>query len=246
MRNSESWTPSKFVYKNGELRANKDLQQVSLSSRLAVELVAMQYNRYLGDFVTGSLLDLGCGKVPFYQAYSSNVSQTTCVDWGESLHQSSYVDELCDLNQPLPFATETFDTVLSSDVLEHLLEPQMTIREVARVLTPNGTFIFNTPFMYWLHEQPHDYYRYTRFAIERMASEAGLEVVVLNEVGGALEVAADVLSKFFNKLPILGKPVCWLIQSAAIALARTRLGQKIMQRTQSVMPMGYFTVLRKK
>ncbi|WP_440054184.1 class I SAM-dependent methyltransferase [Pseudoalteromonas sp. T1lg65] len=246
MRNKEFWSPSKFVHRNGKLRVNNDLKEVSLSSRLAADLVAAHYQQHLSSFATGKLLDLGCGKVPFYGAYSNFVSEVTCVDWGQSLHDNQYVDHLCDLNQPLPFQDQEFNTVLCSDVLEHLTNPESTLKEVARLLKPNGALIINTPFMYWLHEQPYDYFRYTRYALQRMAKQANLEVAVLEDVGGALEIMADVFSKFAIKIPVVGKILAWTVQTCALFLSRTSVGKKLMKKTSSTMPMGYFCVFVKR
>jgi 2-polyprenyl-3-methyl-5-hydroxy-6-metoxy-1,4-benzoquinol methylase len=50
-----------------------------------------------------------------------------------------------DLNHPLEFDSETFDLVISSEVIEHLENPRAIIREWFRLLKPNGTLIFSTP-----------------------------------------------------------------------------------------------------
>ena len=69
----------------------------------------------------------------------------------------------------------------------------------------NVTFIRNqvdqiaqthdVPFLYWLHEKPHDYYKYTRFSLENMAESSGFSIIVLEEIGGALESATGIFSK---------------------------------------------------
>jgi SAM-dependent methyltransferase len=108
------------------------------------------------------LLDLGCGKVPFYARYREYVSETVCVDWSNSLHGNGHVDAECDLTQELPFADASFDTILLSDVLEHIPAPERLWREMARLLKPGGELLSSVPFFYWLHEEPYDYYRYTK------------------------------------------------------------------------------------
>ena len=45
----------------------------------------------------GYLLDLGCGKVPLYLIYKSHITDSICVDWGNSLHGNDYIDSECDL-----------------------------------------------------------------------------------------------------------------------------------------------------
>jgi SAM-dependent methyltransferase len=50
-----------------------------------------------------------------------------------------------DLNQPLPFADDTFDAANLQDVIEHLENPAQTIREFLRIVKPGGLFVFSTP-----------------------------------------------------------------------------------------------------
>ncbi len=136
----------------GRLRSSRDTNEVSLSSRLVTDLTARWYQAHLAQHARGRLLDLGCGKIPLFEAYRNYVSENVCVDWGNSLHRNNHLDIECDLTQPLPFAAGEFDTIILSDVLEHIPEPQQLWREMARVLSAQGRILLNVPFFYWLHE----------------------------------------------------------------------------------------------
>jgi SAM-dependent methyltransferase len=48
-------------------------------------------------------------------------------------------------NAPLPYASQTFDAVVSMDVVEHILDPLPWLREVLRVLKPGGLLFLTTP-----------------------------------------------------------------------------------------------------
>ena len=64
MKNAEKWVPTKYVRRGGRLTASSEGESVAIGSRLVVSLVAKLYERYLGDYARGRLIDLGCGKVP--------------------------------------------------------------------------------------------------------------------------------------------------------------------------------------
>ena len=66
MKNSENWKETKFVFKKGKLRANHNEKFVFVSSRLTVDIIAKHYQQNALPYFKGSLLDLGCGSVPFY------------------------------------------------------------------------------------------------------------------------------------------------------------------------------------
>ena len=117
------WKPSKFVNNNGKLKASRDPKEVWPPSRIMADLVVEKYSQYIPEYACGRLLDLGCGKVPLYEIYKDHVDENTCVDWDNSDHGNLFLDLIADLTNPLPFSEEEFETVILSDVLEHLRNP---------------------------------------------------------------------------------------------------------------------------
>jgi SAM-dependent methyltransferase len=246
MKNSAAWVPSKFVHRNGRLTASRDPSQVGVGSRLIADLIAEVYDRHIPRFCRGRLVDLGCGQVPLYGAYKTYIADATCVDWPNSAHEKSYIDVECDLAQRLPFENGTFETVVLSDVLEHVPEPEALWKEMGRILVGGGRVLLNVPFYYWLHETPHDYYRYTEYALRRFATLGGFKVLVLEPLGGVPEVLADIVGKVFvERVPLVGKPFASLLQSITRGFIRTRLGRKVSEATSHQFPLGYFLVAEK-
>ena len=241
MRQRGRWIPSKYVMRDGNLRPNRDRNELAVSSRLIARLITDKYQSAFHQYAHGLLLDMGCGKVPFYEGYRECVSENICIDWPSSIHSNAHVDVFCDLSKPLPFAASTFDTVLSSDVIEHLPNPELAFSEMSRLLKPDGILLLNTPFLYMLHEVPNDYYRFTRYAIKRLLDTAGLELVRLEEVGGYGAVIADLVAKAMTALPLIGRPLALLTQAIGLlAAGRTRSTPALAR-----FPIGYFLVARK-
>ena len=192
----------------------------------------------------GAVLDLGCGRAPLYGVYRDFAETVTCVDWAGSPHDLRHADVLCDLNEPIPLPTASFDTIIFSDVMEHLYRPQHAMLEIRRLLRPGGKLLMNVPFLYWIHEQPHDFYRYTQFALERMIGDAGLEVLELHELGGAPEVLADLIAKVSMGIRVVGPALATSVQSLGGWWGRTTLGQRISRATAKQWPLGYFLVVQ--
>lgn len=245
MKNIQSWRPSKYVLRRGRLSPSPDRRELSPSSRLIAQLIVDAYDGELKTHARGDLLDLGCGKVPFYEAYRDLISSCTCVDWPGSPHGNLHVDQFCDLSRTLPFDDGTFDTVISSDVIEHLPDPVLAFNEMARVLRPGGKLILNTPFLYMLHEVPHDYYRHTRYSLHRLSTEAGMEVLELRELGGIADVLGDLSAKVVGLIPHLGPSLAAIWQRVLIILAQTGVYQRIRRASAPRFPLGYFMVSRK-
>ena len=72
------------------------------------------------------------------------------------------IDEIADVTA-LKYGSETFDYVLCINVLEHITEPQKALDEIQRVLRPGGLAIISTPFLFPVHDPPHDYWRFTEY-----------------------------------------------------------------------------------
>ena len=245
MKNKDTWKPSKYVYYKNKLTAARDFSEVKAGSRLVADLTAAFYDTYLPQYAKGKLLDLGCGKVPLFEAYRNYISDNTCVDWGNSPHKNEHLDYECDLTEKLPFNDGEFETIILSDVLEHIPQPEKLWQEMNRILVPTGILILNVPFCYPMHEEPHDYYRYTQYALKRFADVAQFKILVLKPIGGTPEIWADLLAKHLQFVPLIGKTVSVLIQSVTLAFLKTDLGRRISEQTGNKYPLGYFLVAEK-
>lgn len=128
------------------------------------------------DQYKGHMYDLGCGEMPYKDWLLNHADQYVGVDWGSTLHNLK-ADILADLNEALPIESEVADTVISLSVMEHLREPQVFLNEAHRILKPGGAIILQVPFMWWVHEAPYDYYRYTRYGLQYMFEKAGFKEI---------------------------------------------------------------------
>lgn len=142
-----------------------------------------------GGYATGTLLDIGCGREP-YRALFSGVEWYVGIDLPSTGYGTRALDVLGDAHN-LPFGASTFDTVLCTEVLEHVPEPSQVLSEVNRVLKPGGVLILTVPLTWGLHEAPHDYYRYTEFGVRYLVEKAGFSLVVLNKTCGVWAAAGQ-------------------------------------------------------
>ncbi len=92
------------------------------------------------------VLDLGCGRGGLVEQLDFPLSQMVGVDpdW-QSLLEHRLELPRCAALTALPFVAGRFDVVYASWVLEHWPDPEENLREIGRILAPNGRFIFITP-----------------------------------------------------------------------------------------------------
>lgn len=242
MKNKEAWTPSKFVMTKRGLRASKNRKEISISSRFIGDIQARVYEKAIKEHARGLLLDLGCGKVPLYETYKEYVSDNVCIDWENSLHKNPFVDHQMDLNKEIPLPDRQFDTVLMTDVLEHISNPGRLMSEVTRLLKAGGKLIATVPFLYWIHEKPFDYYRYTEFQLRIFCEENKLEVDYLEPYGGAPEVLVDIVAKQLSSSRLLS--LAYYHMSKIVALLPPF--KKVSRKSSKNFPLGYCLIARKK
>jgi SAM-dependent methyltransferase len=130
--------------------------------------------------VHGVLLDNGCGNKPYESWYGPMVKRSVGIDAASGSHVEVY-----GLVDALPFADTTFDTVLCTEVLEHAEDAECAVKEIFRVLMPGGHALVTVPFLYPVHEAPHDYTRFTHYGLRNLLERQGLEVLSVEAKGGA-------------------------------------------------------------
>ena len=239
MKNKHEWVPTKFLLSDGELYANHRF--VSKPSMIIANNIAKFYNENIKKYVRGQLLDLGCGRIPLYEAYKDFVDDNICVDWSKN---NQHIDFSVDLNQELPFNNDQFDTIILSDVLEHIHKPFMLFREMNRVLQNNGVALINVPFLYMIHEHPHDYYRYTHYILKKIIKDSNFKLVSIVPLGGLLEVLMDFLGRFLYKVPF-GKTIFWVMNKIYKLISRTKIGKSFLINSSEYYPHGYGIVIKK-
>ncbi len=140
--------------------------------------------RRVAHHARGDLLDMGCGRKPFARLFDGRLRRY----WGTDLSVSPYLDgarlDAFARAEQQPFRDGTFDTVLGLSMLTYLPEPVRMIEEAHRVLKPGGVLILEFTQMVPLHDEPHDYFRFTRFGAEWMLRRGGFEPVEFVPVGG--------------------------------------------------------------
>lgn len=133
------------------------------------------------------VLDIGAGRGDFKTIFAR--SRYTGLD----IYPYPELDLAVDLIKVCPFNEESFDLIVMANVIEHVYDYRTLVGRAAKLLKPGGKLLITVPFLLKLHQEPVDFHRYTRYALEQLARENGL--------------AVEVLDGYYNPLAILDEGI---------------------------------------
>ena len=124
----------------------------------------------------GTMLDFGCGNKPYKHLF--NVDKYIGIDIENPAHDHSAepVDFFYD-GTHIPFEQNYFDCAFASEVFEHVFNLDEVLDEINRVMKKDGVLLFTIPFVWYQHEKPNDFARYTEFGIRHLLNRHHFEIV---------------------------------------------------------------------
>lgn len=169
-------------------------------SRILLQEQVKQFAKY----INGRVLDVGSGTHNRYQ-HLFNFDEYIKMD----IIEGKGVDIIGSADS-IPFGNESFDSAVSTQVFEHLEFPEKAAQEIYRILKKRGYVLITVPQWNELHEEPHDYWRFTKFGARKIFERNGFETKEYTQLGGffttilqmKIRYLTDVLK--LHKRPILG------------------------------------------
>lgn len=170
----------------------------------------------------GTLLDVGCGRMPYRELLVSPPSRVTKYigldrPAGIYAHYGPFDLEWDGRHIPLPDGS--VDCALLTEVLEQCPEPDAVLKEIARVLTPGGLLFFSVPFMWPIHSPPYDQYRYTPYALDRLLMGASFGNIELKAEGGWDASLAQMIG-LWTRRRLQGRVLRAIVSLVAVPIVR--------------------------
>ena len=179
--------------------------------------------RAAADFGGYRILDVGCGKKPYYPYFAPHVAEYVGVDINID---NPYADRLGPI-EDLPAENEAYEVVICSQVLEHSGDPDQAVSELWRVCAPGGRVLASTHGVQVYHPAPEDHWRWTHTGLEllflRNGAWASVSVV---PAGGTATCLAAMTGVFIDllfrrvHLTFIARGLVWLLNTVGAALDR--------------------------
>lgn len=198
-------------------------------------------------YAKGLTLDIGAGSLNYRGLIEKTGAQYKSLDFAKTKnkYQKNYNLDYIGDAQELPINDHQFDTVFCSQVLEHIPEPQKAVKEIFRVLKKNGYALISAPHLAYLHNEPYDFYRYTKHGLRYLVETAGLKIINIQPIGGIFcffgYIASTIFLSIFYRVPILWQiafSINLICSYFCIALDKILL-------TEKILPLNYLVIARK-
>jgi len=208
--------------------------------RILLQAQIKKFARYVG----GRVLDVGSGGQNRYK-HLFKYDQYICMDYiaGKEVDVVGSADSM-------PFGDAEFDSVVSTQVFEHLQFPEKAAQEIFRVLKDGGHALITVPQWNELHEEPYDYWRYTKYGLKDLFERNGFVTVDFDQRGGYFANRAQMHMRYLidrfhlHSHPIAGRIFSRIFQVAGtFAIFLDRHDTSVANRKHAI---GWCFVFRKK
>lgn len=166
-----------------------------------------------------TVLDYGCGVQPYRLGFDLAGANVVGVDIGKNIDAQVQITDKC----KLPFANDSFDYIVSYQVLEHVLIPNNYLSECYRVLKTGGKILLTTHGIWPYHPTPGDYHRWTLEGLIYEIDRSGFRYLsndwILNEYSAFIQCFAMNLD--YNKKLIKFKNIYHFITHVLIKISES-------------------------
>lgn len=164
--------------------------QTSWSDRFIVRLLDMEIREQLQScFIQKNgeklkILDAGCGEQPLRMLIENEGHAYFSLDIEQNSQSNVDFIGRLDGDTGIPAThLNTFDLIICTEVLEHVLDWHVAFKRFQNILKPKGFVLITCPFHFYLHETPFDYWRPTHFAITAFAERYDFSIISNRQLG---------------------------------------------------------------
>lgn len=224
---------------NYDLRNNEKYWKISAGGMTLLK----ELKSFLPSYCKGKILDAGAGHLLYKSLLTKYSKDYESMDFQKTHPDLTYVTDIQNMSD---VNNDRYNFVFSRNVFEHIPYPAKAFSEIWRVLKTGGYAIITVPHLGYLHNEPYDFWRFTKYSLRKLSTDNNFEIIDIKEMGGFIVFQSYIFQTIFMGLtyniPIIGKIAFWinfLIQKLALVLDKVA-GMK------KVLPADYLLIIKKK
>lgn len=195
MVNSESISDNDTLRHEQLNRLSNPVAKITDPYFLSYQFLFQDLQKAINTYASGDVLDIGCGNKPYYVFFRGKVSSYIGCDIIQS--DQKLVDLICPATE-IPLPDNCKDTVFTTQVIEHVAEHNKLLSEAFRILKPGGYIILSGPMCWEHHEEPYDFFRFTKYGFEHILKKAGFHDIEIIPNGGKWAMTGQIFLNSFR------------------------------------------------
>jgi len=233
------------LIRRNRLKLNKDLRTIEKRKFFSPAL----YCSYkvtaplVIQYIYGKTIDVGCGDMPYKNLLSSQIRVYDTFDTERKVPGVKYIGDIHNMSK---INDNSYDSILCLQVLEHVKNPTKALKELYRILKLGGVIILSVPHLSRLHEEPNDFYRYTKHGLNYLFDSVGFKTKDIKQYGGIFSFLGHQLSSIFVLLfwhiPIINRIVFFINKWFVVKVCYWL--DKIFDK-KKILALGYVIVAKK-
>jgi SAM-dependent methyltransferase len=203
-----------------------DIPTINSRNWLVHAVFFREFKRAAAQHLHGLVIDIGCGIKPYSRLIEAHSTKYIGIDHHCPINEKYNIDIMATA-YATGIQSDAADSVICTAVMEHLEEPEIALRECHRILKKGGVAIYGIPFIWYLHEEPRDFFRFSKYAIEYLFRKTGFEILEIKALSGFFVTVAQLSTtvlyhfhkgpmKYIPIIPVIG----FCIQISGLVLDR--------------------------
>ncbi len=156
--------------------------------------------KFFAPNLSGRILDIGCGQKPYKELFS--FKEYIGLEYDTPENRRLKKADIFYNGSQIPVSDSSFDSVIISQVFEHVFNPDSFLREVNRILKRNGILLLTVPFVWDEHELPLDYARYSSFGIKAILESNGFEIIDQKKTMADIRAIFQLINVYLYKITL--------------------------------------------
>ena len=141
--------------------------------------------------IKGEVLDVGAGERKRYAEFFGQAKKYLTMDINPENNP-----DIVGRAEKIPLGDDSVDSIVCTQVLGDVFKLGRAIKEFSRVLRRNGILLLTESLAGEMHDEPHDYWRFTKFSLKKLLERNNFKIIAVDQRGGFFSTVAQIKIRY--------------------------------------------------